>query len=257
LFDTYKKTGYRSVTRELATLEIRNALGLLRTMRLGGSIPQEVSFDSADEVLHRLTWCDVSVWPPSMGPPIRICHDDRLFVDVAASSHRLARALARPKLDGEPANVWAAHFETTVQDSINASRWKPSPTMAAIRGQALVAGNGPITDIDAIGEFGEQLLLVSCKCRPFDEAWDRGEHNAVRNAATVVNDAIAGWADRIAKLRESPRGNIYDFSGRQLVGVVVFPSPPWSPKAASFEEALPGLPTAVSAQELDDWVNQT
>jgi hypothetical protein len=250
LFDTYRRVGYRSMTRELATVEIENAIGLLRTLRLGGAIPEEVAFDSARDVVHRLTWCDVSVWPPSMGPPVRLCEDDSVLVDASAASSRLARALARPKLDGEPANAWAAHFETTVQDSINASPWRPSPTAAAIRGQDLVGSSGPITDVDAIGECGNRLLLVSCKCRPFDEAWDRGEHNAVRNAASIVDGAVAEWADRIEKLRESPRGNVYDFSGRDLVGVVVFPSPPWSPNAASFQEALPGLPTAVSAREL-------
>jgi hypothetical protein len=256
LFDTYRTKGYRSVTKELATVEIDHAVSLLGTMRLGGAIPDEVSFGSGEEILHRLTWCDVSVWPPTMGPPIRICDEDRLLVDVSAASHRLARALARPNLVGELANLWAAHFETTVQASISASPWKPSAAMAAIRRRHLGPANDPITDIDAIGEFGRQVLLVSCKCRPFDEAWDRGEYNAVRNVGSLVDGAVAEWADRVGQFRESPRGQNYDFTGRELVGVVVLPSPPWSTNPAVHVEVMPGLRASVSARELDRWINQ-
>ena len=78
----------------------------------------------------------------------------------------------------------------------------------------------------------------------------------MRNVATDVDKAITEWADRLAKLRESPRGNNYDFSGRQLTGVVVFPSPPWSPQASAMAELVPGLHAAVSAAELNDWINR-
>ena len=112
-----------------------------------------------------------------------------------------------------------------------------------------------ITDIDAIGERGDRLLLVSCKGIPFSDAWNRGECRAVLNVAAAADAAVADWRDRMAKLQAEPRGDNYDFSRHsELIGVVVFPLPPWSPTPDTCAEIAPGLRAASSADELGQWV---
>jgi hypothetical protein len=116
-------------------------------------------------------------------------------------------------------------------------------------------GHEAITDIDAIGERGKRLLLVSCKSVPFSDEWNRGDNAAVRNVAAKVDDAVAEWADRTTKLRRMPHGDNYDFSGyEEIIGVVVFPSVPWTPTRSSVAEVLPGLRIAASAGELGKWI---
>ena len=79
---------------------------------------------------------------------------------------------------GDMANVWSKHFETVVQEAIDATTWKPSSELAALRGRKLKAGPDDITDLDAVGEHSGKALLVSCKCIPFSQAWNRGEYGA-------------------------------------------------------------------------------
>jgi hypothetical protein len=243
------------VSHAQALDELGAALAVLEGRRLGGAIPPGVSFGSPEEIVSRLTWSAVSIWPASLGPAIRLAGNELLFEDLYAASARLGDALARPLLTGEPGNAWSKHFEATIQAAINASPWRPPPSIVALRGKHLRFAGNQITDIDAIGQQDDRLLLVSCKCRPFSDLWNKGEPKTVRNEASVVDSAVVEWADRMNKLRKMPRGDNYDFSDyRQIIGVVVFPSPPWSPTGSSVAEVLPGLRVAAGANEFGAWI---
>ena len=254
---TLTKAGYRVVNKQRALIELAHAIAGLREARLGGVIPETVIWDSPGAVLSRLQWSDVSIWPPTMGPPIRAA-GDWLFVDLYAASRRLHLALARPPLDGQMANDWARHFDTGVQTAINSSPWKPSPANAeqGRRERHLRANGERITDIDAIGERGDRLLLVSCKAWPFSVAWDRGEYSAVLGMAGKVSEAAADWATKMDRFRAVPKGDNYDFTGyREIIGVVVSPSIPWTTDSRAIIEVQPGLRAVVSAAELNAWIN--
>jgi hypothetical protein len=254
----FERSGLQFRTREQMLVEIELAATLLREHLLGRSIPEGVSFESAPEILARFTWPEVSVWPPSMGPAVREGADELVLVDLWAATRRLEIALARPTqmAGGEYANVWSSHFERVVQDAIDVSPWQPSKLIGDLRGVPLTVGHNPITDIGAIGERDGRMLLVSCKCIPFSEAWGRGEYNAVRNVASAVDLAVEEWADRLDKLRRTPHGGNYDFSAfTELIGVVVLPSLPWTPTASSVAETAPGLRVASSAGEFDHWIS--
>jgi hypothetical protein len=254
--DAFRRTGYRVTTRAHLLSELHVAVRLLDASRLDGAIPDDAVFGSAEGILSRLTSTDVTLWPPSLGPAVRLAHADSLFVDLWGATQRLAEALARPReLAGEDANKWSRHFETTIQAAIDSSSWKPSASVAALRGRHLLIDGNAVTDVDAIGDRGSQLLLASCKCQPFSVEWDRGEYATVRNAASLVDLAVGEWATRIARFRARPRGDNYDFSGyREIIGAVVTPYVPWSPNPASFRDIAPGLRAAVSAAEFGTWL---
>jgi hypothetical protein len=244
--------------------DIEIAVELIRQKAVGKSIPSTVTFDTPVKIFNRLAGQDVTLWPPSFGPVIRRGADDLYLRDLWAASQRLARELARPKAvaDGELANVWSNHFEHVVQETINATAWKPSPNLAKLRGPTdrpgptLKAGGEDITNLDAVGEHDGLALLVSCKCWPFTENWQRGDYGTVRNLATNVDNEVAGWDAKVARLRAQPVGNNYDLSAySELIGVVVLPEVPWTADRNSVREVAPGLRVAVSANELDRWMH--
>jgi hypothetical protein len=256
--EQFQQSGLRFVMREQARAELALVLELLKTDRLGRSIPNELDLGTPGDVLDRLVSGEVKVWPPSMGPAVREAADDVLVEDLWAATRRLERALARPAemAGGRYANAWSRHFESVIQGAIDATTWKPSPATAAYRGPHLRIGGKRIGEIDAIGEQRDRLLLVSCKCIPFSEEWQEGQHSAVRNVASSVDWAVTSWADLVGKLRATPHGDNYDFSAfSELIGVVVLPSLPWTPTEASVAEVVPGLRAAVNAYELDRWMN--
>jgi hypothetical protein len=244
--------------------DIEIAVELIRQKAVGKSIPSTVTFDTPVKIFNRLAGQDVTLWPPSFGPVIRRGADDLYLRDLWAASQRLARELARPKAvaDGELANVWSNHFEHVVQETINATAWKPSPNLAKLRGPTdrpgptLKAGGEDITNLDAVGEHDGLALLVSCKCWPFTENWQRGDYGTVRNLATNVDNEVAGWDAKVARLRAQPVGNNYDLSAySELIGVVVLPEVPWTADRNSVREVATGLRVAVSANELDRWMH--
>jgi hypothetical protein len=256
--EQFKQSGLRFVLREQALGELELVLELLAAHRLGSCIPDGVDLGKPDEILDRLIAGEVKVWPPTMGPAVREAADGGLVEDLWGATRRLEAALARPAemAGGEYANLWSSHFESVIQSAIDATAWKPAATTVAYRRRHLKIHGKRIGEIDAIGEQSQRLLLVSCKCIPFSTEWIKGEHNAVRNVASAVDEAVATWADLVARLRDTPHGDNYDFSAfSELIGVVVLPALPWTPTEGSVVDVAPGLRAAVNAYELDRWIN--
>ena len=252
-----QRCGYWVTTRDLVLGELGSAVEAIGALRLRGAIPEEVRFGRPEEIFNRLAFSEVCLWPPSMGPVIRTGEEGWVIVDFEAATQALRQALSKPHLEGEDDTAWSTHFEKSIQAALNASPWKPSTKIRDLRGRHLAAGRATITDIDAVGESGKRLLVVSCKSRPFSDAWNRGDNDAVRNVASNVDEAVAQWADRTAKLREARHGDNYDFSAyEEIIGVVVFPTVPWTPTETSVAEVLPGLRVAVSAGEFGKWVSK-
>jgi hypothetical protein len=256
--EQFEGSGLRFVSREGAQSELALVLELLESHRLGQSIPRGLDLGTPDQILNRLVAGEARIWPPSLGPAVREGADGMLIEDLWAATIRLERAFARPAemAGGAYANAWSSHFETVIQDAIGATAWKPLPQTAALRGRHLKIGGQRVAEIDAIGQQGGRLLLVSCKCIPFSEEWSKGGYNAVRNVASSVDEAVTTWMARVGRLQATPRGDNYDFSAfREFIGVVVLPSLPWTPTVSSAAEVAPGLRAAVNAYELDRWVN--
>lgn len=253
----FEGTGYRVVNENQALGDLDKAIWVVSRDRFGGLLPAAVELGTPEEVLGRLRGQSASVWSPTT-PTIRPLDDEWLIVDLAGASLRLADALSRPDVSGAMVNVWSQHFERSVQEAINGTGWRPSPDLLARRGRTLRRDGRALTDIDAVGERGGTLLIVSCKGVPYSDAWDRGEYQAVRKIATNVEGSVAAWSAFVDTLREQRIGDNFDFSSyRRIVGVVVYPHTPWIASRQFAREATSGLFIASAAAELTEWCRRS
>jgi hypothetical protein len=252
-----QRCGYWITRREVVIGELGAAAEVIGALRLRGAIPAEVSFGSPAEIFNRLSSLGGSMWPPVLGPAIRDAGEGWVIVDFRAATECLRRALAKPRLDPDQDLAWSIHFEKSIQEALDASAWKPSPQVRKFRGRTLRIAGADVADVDAIGERDQDLMIVSCKSRAFSETWNRGDNNAVRAVEDRVDRAVEELEDRIGKLRRTPHGDNYDFSGyRQILGAVVFPSVPWTQNPDAWADVLPGLRVASSAGEFADWIRR-
>jgi hypothetical protein len=177
------------------------------------------------------------------------------LVDVRGATDLLFDSMRRSIAGGADVNQWAETFESQVQAIINGSSWRPPTDIAELIGRTLRISGDAITDVDAVGTFGDTLLLVSCKSFAYTEALDRGEYRPVRNLETHVTDSLEAWNLVLRRLRDSPTGDNYDLSRFQTtLGVVVYPFPPFSRSQHATREVLAGLRAVVSAAELHKWM---
>jgi hypothetical protein len=188
--------------------------------------------DTGAGVLEHLEQLHPQLWPHRRGPVIRFSkyanYDefaDQVLIDLHAATQRLQDMITvSAALGGPLVNVNAARFEEAVQMVINASPWNPPPKLAQLRNRHLKLGSSTITDIDAIGQQGDTVLIVSCKNINRTPDYDAGEFKAVQGPRTSLKQAVAKWADVIQTLQMNPTGNNYDLSGLHLVGVIVTPT---------------------------------
>lgn len=207
---------------------------------------------SAREVLAACQQRKGSAWPLHAGPVVR-SSGIAMCLDLAALTNRLHTLLEFPKATGDTANQRSSHFEQVVQAAIDASPWSPRPELRELRGRPLRRGGRPITDADAIGERNGLLLLVSCKSVVYSEDYDRGEHVAVRNAESVVVDAVTVWRQKVALLLQS-RGDNFDFT--PFRGVLTTVCTPHVVYVSSDDvtAAGDGLRACLSLDELVAWL---
>ncbi|MGW0886329.1 hypothetical protein [Streptomyces sp. NPDC002671] len=215
---------------------------------------------SARQVIADLEALPITLWPNEPGPVLHHAGDD-VLVDFAAATRHLMQMCTIASPGGGPLpNARADHFEHAVQGLIDASAWKPGPGLE--RGMRPDPyGDGPITDLDAVGEKDGTLLVVSCKSIPYTAAYDAGEYGAVRNVSSTVDKAIDKWHEVVETLTTQPVGQNYDFSRfERIVGVVCIPHVPYTPIGRATETLLTTsaghpLRRVNSYSELSRWLN--
>lgn len=213
-----------------------------------------VAIRSPDDLLEQLRGMRGRAWPLVAASPVRGANNV-MALDLNAATSRLATAFEFPPETGPVANVRAAHFEDEVQHVINASPWNPQDALKALRGRTLRRHGLAVTDVDAVGEKGGTLLLVSAKSKLYTSLYDTGDYVQVRNSATAVQDAVAHWRVFINSLVADPRGDNYDFSSAErVIGLVCTPHVVWVQVGDATEEVAPGLRAASSLEELEQWL---
>lgn len=164
--------------------------------------------------------------PRERSYPGRVIHrsGSTLTIDVWAYSWHVSTGLRiNPSAGGSLVNVSARAFEIATQRVVDATGFGPPPKIAGLRGTTLRLRGRSLTDIDAFIAIGTKLILVSCKRVTLKIDYLTGDYATTRNAATRVDEAVSEWADRLAELRASPKGDNYDFTGYDLDGIVVVP----------------------------------
>ncbi|MEV4725355.1 hypothetical protein [Micromonospora humida] len=197
-----------------------------------------------------------STWPTSSGPPLRF-GVDKVYIDLDSCGFllELYSDFGLVQKDGPIVNVRAEHFEQEIQLAIDSSPWVPVPKVRAIRGKTLRRSGQSFTDIDAIGEQGDRLLLVSVKSFPLTWEYARGEYTAVRNMESKVRQAVMEWSDVLDSLKADPVGDNFDFRDYSSIsGVIVLPFAPHL--SSQFKaEVTRGLPAVCSPAEFDVLLN--
>jgi hypothetical protein len=176
-----------------------------------------------------------------------------VYLDLAAATLRLNHAFEFPRITGMEANARAEHFEASVQSTVDSSRWSGS-TARSLQGRTLRHNRKSITDVDAVGARGGQLLLISCKSILYAE-YEIADYRVLRNASDQVQKAVIAWNQICSFLRDNRVGENYDLSRYdEIIGVVCTPILIFTPLGIATERVAGGLYAAVSVTELRLWL---
>jgi hypothetical protein len=206
--------------------------------------------EDAVSLVTRLAALEPSLQQGLYGAPIR--RAGRTFlVDLYGATQRLQHAFEFPSVQGAQANARADHFEKSVQVEIDRSPWKPSEQLSRMQRRTLRFNGAAITDLDAIGERDGVAIVASCKSRVYSNSYHAGDFATVRNAATMVERAVAQASGVVAFLTANPVGDNYDFHNySRLLMPVVTPIAIYTRIGPETAFLAPGLRAAVSFSEL-------
>jgi hypothetical protein len=218
-------------------------------------VPGAIIPDSPAALFDALVALQPTLWPLSPGPVVRRA-GSAVWIDVIACTAILERSLEFPIVDGGVGNARADHFEGTTQQTINATSWAPGPELAQMISREIKKADGTkLTDLDALGEKGQRLILVSCKSMVYSGSYDSGNYVTVRNIRTIAEEAVRYWAEVAAYVKKHPKGPNYDFSKYEdIIPVVCTPQVVYVADPYSLRFVEPGLNAVCSLNELRTWL---
>lgn len=156
-----------------------------------------------------------------------------LLIDLRAMTSALHFGLLIDKSGGGAVNVLGLEFEPYVQDIIDSALPGNSASpYRSLRGRTLLRMGRPVTDIDAVADIGNSILLISCKAFENTAEAQKGLFTAVRSVNTRVSNALNDWDNKVKELKNNPEGDNYDFRGKRVVGMLVTPQFVYSSHAA-------------------------
>jgi hypothetical protein len=251
--------GYVSLRREHLTDYLGHILPILHTELdtwFSGQLATE-----PDQVLALLDGLPAACWPVTAPPVLHHAGPDIVIDLHAAGRHLITLCTIAPEDQGALVNIRAEHFEQTVQNLVDRSPWKPS-NRAPRRGlEPRPHGRDTLTDLDAVAEHDDTLLLISCKSRPYTGAYDSGDYRTVRNSVSLIEESVTKWQQVIDYLTQHPQGRNYDLSHyRRILGVICLPHTPYTPLGKATQVVSTNatgkiLRQACSFNELAAWLN--
>lgn len=206
-----------------------------------------------DEWINAMEAIRASAWPLIPGN-ILVSQNQFVMIDVAGASQAL---LHRLEVNRSPllGNLRASQFELQCQRLVDKTSWAPSAKIAELRGRPLRIGGAHVTDVDAIGQNGDDLMLISCKSVVYDADYDRGDFKVVRNTKATIDEAVARWSSIIETIEAHPTGDNFDFSMfKRVRGVVCTPFVVYTDTPDSLEFVAAGLRACASIFELAEWL---
>ncbi|WP_298928193.1 hypothetical protein [uncultured Ramlibacter sp.] len=218
-------------------------------------LPQFVAPSTFLEFSAKCLELEGSAWPLVHGDPVRVSRD-YVSIDMWAASMAFLAAYQFPKVQGQIANDRATKFEDVVQDLIDGTAWADK-RLGADRQRTLYMDGKAVTDIDAIGSLDGVLLLISCKSIPYSLEYDRGSHNAIRNARSTLDEAVDYWAGIVDSFEARRHGDNYDFRGYlRIIGLVCTPFAVYTTHVKALSQTTPSLRWANSLDELARFLRQ-
>jgi hypothetical protein len=242
--------GYLFFDRKSAELLARDGLSKLNESckSLATGVKRATNLDELISIVAEAK-ADVRRLRPG---PLMLATGERVLLDVASATQRMFIDAEYPsKVEAGKEHHRSDAFELATQRTIDSTPWRPIESFHALRGKPLRSAGLFITDIDALGQRNDTLLLVSCKSIPFSGAVDVGRRQIIRNIASKIADYEAEWRGIVERITSVRKGDNFDFSSfSQIVGVVVTPHIFFVVGDQLFSEPLPGLRAYSSLSEL-------
>ena len=219
-------------------------------------LPNATLPESLLDLLNNMESLDTTLHP--ILPGVLLSDNYWIMIDHANIKSRLEKVLRFPTLGGKVGNQRGVYFEDAIQSYIDTSNWKPSKKLKSVRQVHLTrqSDSAQITDIDAIGEYGDTLLIISCKAVISTVGQDIGEYFALKNARIRLDDAVLKWQNVKAELTQFPIGENYDFSRySKIIALVCTPNVVYTESELSLSDEVSGIRKAATAIEFVDWLN--
>jgi hypothetical protein len=246
--------GYTSFDRQSAELLCREGLPRLNAEceRLPPDVRRATTLDELKAVVAEAR-AEVHRLRPG---PLLIAARDRVLFDVASATQRLFVDAEYPaKVSPGKERYRSEAFELATQREVDAGPWRPSARIRELRGRVLRVDGKDLTDVDALAEREQVLLLVSCKSIPYSGEVDIGRRRVMRNIASKLADYEAEWRAKVNRIRLQRKGDNFDFSVyTRIEGVLITPHVFYVIGDQFLDEALPGLKVYSSLTELRDWL---
>lgn len=214
----------------------------------------DVQLDGPDGFVAALEQAEPQLWPLKSRGLIR---DAKSFYMIDfASATRSLQSFLQVDRHSPFSSARGDEFERQVQHMIGESEWRPSAMFLDLRGRTLRIAGRKLTDVDALGVYGDTLLLVSCKSVVFDAKYDKGEFATVRNREALVNQAFQSCQKTLSILLQQPCGDNFDFSVfSKMICAVCTPFPVYTSSPHSNFQVDSGLFGISSFEELRVWLN--
>jgi hypothetical protein len=249
------KYGYSMHKQGDFLMDLMHVFDELKSL-IKGLFPDADLPDTPTQLMNDMKTLDTNSHP--IIPGVLLSNDTWIVVDHANVKTRLEKMLRFPSLGGEVGNQRGIYFEDAIQSYIDASHWKPSDKLKSMQQVHLIrqSDGTEITDIDAIGESGNTLLIISCKAVISSIGQDIGEYFALKNARIRLDEAVLKWQDVKAELTDSPIGQNYDFSlYSKILAIVCTPSVIYTESELSLSDEVSGIRKAATAIEFLDWLH--
>lgn len=208
------------------------------------------------DILKEIDIMRGSVWP--LRPAVTAFEIGKfILLDYASLGGRSKHVFEFPRVSSKVGNARAGHFELMAQDLINSTSWRPSESLAKLRGKPIQSGGRTITDLDAIGAKDGKLLIVDCKSLIHDSLYDQGHPSKVRSAIDAIEAKVEHWEKIRQYFLQNRTGTNYDFAAYdEIIAVVCTPSPIYLPLGPATEQIGDGLMRCCSLNELDVFLNR-
>jgi hypothetical protein len=175
--------------------------------------------------------------------------DKSVLIDLFGASRALDEAHVRQS-GGDSANQWTRLFEAQVQEVVDATSWRPNGEVRGLRGRTIRYQGQALTDIDAIAQRDDVLILIDAKAWAVPSALEFGEYWAVQARARIAEQAADAWQRKMEIVRQHPE--LLGLTGvSTIIGVVVAPEAPYVWEGSCTQEVGLGLLSVSSLAELD------
>ncbi|WP_141721835.1 hypothetical protein [Micromonospora citrea] len=248
-FDILQR-GYSIMSKETLLAELEETLAVMLTSVDAARLPFLLP-PSGEQALQALLDWRGSSFPLFPSSPVRELAD-AVILDVVGASESLRRLLTYSSADGKIANVRGQHFERKLQELIDDTPAKPTGVARSLIRRKIKRAGNAFTDIDAVAYRDGTLLLVDAKSKRYDDNYETGSWQAVKNLRDALEKDAAKWQQQVtAMVDENLVDELSSYSA--VKGVVCTPFVPYLMSADALDFVVDGLRAVVSGGELESW----